>query len=252
MDGFGTLTADPFAARPDETFQDLLPELLGRSKLREVFPDQVVHHSWLQKFWLWRALRVRLHSGQRPLELFSEADYQELFLDISFRLQQALYEHYWERETRLRWEEFLSLTQGREDIEAAAKRVLLWFPDICPPNLGAFDDWGGTGQAEGTDYASRSDLLPEEENLLAPIVSRQALRTAVSMLVHNLEDALFLREKRQHPFLGWREFHGALEVEPSLLDAFALQVRWLFDSRLDCFKALWECELVTVPPLRIT
>ena len=152
---------------------------------------------------------------------FSDEDYQELLLDIGFWIQEALYVHYWEAEPSLTWADFLALTQGREDIMEAARRVLQYFHFRCEPGMDVFEQWDilNSGAPGNYDYASRKDLNPEESPpLLVPI---EELSAQVDSMVQLMEVALFIRKKEQHRSLTWKNFCAALEAEPGLTDVLA-------------------------------
>lgn len=185
---------------------------------------------------------------------FSEADYQELLLDVAFWIQEALYVHYWEAEPSLTWTDFLELTQDREDIEAAAQQVLRYFEKFCSPTEDVFEWWdvlGSVKRAGSYDYASRKDLIPEDGPTPPLLVPMDELKAAVDSMIHLMESSLFVRKRMKHRGLTWEAFCAALEAEPGLIDVLAQNIRWQFSLNPHRYKELWESPLVTIPPLRI-
>lgn len=221
-------------------------------KLHRLFPHSKPRYTLFQR--IRRASVVMnlfpFHIGRKFLNSLPRAAMKELVLDVSFWLRETLFTHYWEEDRYLTWEEFLSHTKGREDIEEIATVVLLVFPLICRTDLDVVEQSLLSGPPS-YDYASRADLIPETRTPPL-IVPEKVLKEAVERVFYKTELALYLKKTKPFQRITFEEFCIRLDADPILSEMIVQQTRWMFSANLGKLKAIWECEtLIKLPPLRI-
>ncbi len=183
---------------------------------------------------------------------FSEEEYQELFLDVSFWLCSSLYAHYWEFEDRsLSWEGFLDLIQGRAHVAHVAELTFRIFTFVCWAELDVFECQGNFDRhvkAGKFDYATRKDLVPEGKEL--PVFfPQERFDGGMQQLMRRLESSLYVKAKTACRSLQWGEFRKALEADPVLTEVLAQRIRWAFSTNMRLLREVWECSLVPIPSL---
>lgn len=229
----------------------LLERRLKFMLLHSEFPGRKTKYWGRKRRWEEEALIDVSETGD--VDVFSAEEVQEVHWELAFWVMKALYAHYRDEEPALTWEEFLRLTQGRDEIRQGAAFVARFFPEISRPDLTMWENWCPYIPVDGEDYA-REKTLFKQTVALPLIVPTEYLEEGAGAMASHLAISLYI-SKRKHPLysqMTWEEFREKVEAEPILRQILSHQVGWMYALHIETLRMLWKSERVTIPPLRIS